>query len=168
MAAILSGGPLSAVPARGNGGSGEILALGHLFGDVADRLDLEPREKRALINGSPRAAALVADAALAGRGRLELAEGTFALSVEAIRAPLEAFAPELGDLWGDEHEAQALASFASLLEGGAPERQEHQAPVLSSVAARAREAPRGAGPRRAHGCRLAGVGDRQPGLPATG
>ena len=144
VAAILNGGPLPAVPARGNGGSGEILALGHLFGDVADRLDLEPREKMALINGSPCAAALVADAALAGRGRLELAEGTFALSVEAIRAPLEAFAPELGDLWGDEHEAQALASFASLLEGGAPERQEHQAPVsyrvLPRVLGRLREA----------------------------
>jgi histidine ammonia-lyase len=57
---------------------------------------------------------------------------------------LEAFAPELGDLWGDEHEAQALASFASLLEGGAPERQDHQAPVsyrvLPRVLGRLREA----------------------------
>lgn len=114
VAAMLDGGPLPAVPARGNGGSGEILALGHLFGEVAERLELEPREKMALINGSPCAAAMVADAALAGRGRLELAEGTFALSVEAIRAPLEAFAPELGELWGNEHEAEALTSFRSL------------------------------------------------------
>ena len=143
VAAILSGGPLPAVPARGNGGSGEILALGHLFGDVADRLDLEPREKMALINGSPRAAALVADAALAGRGRLELAEGTFALSVEAIRAPLEAFAPELGDLWGDEHEAQALASFRALLEAVPPSARSIRLRcyrVLPRVLGRLREA----------------------------
>ena len=98
----------------------------------------------ALINGSPCAAALVADAALAGRGRLELAERTFALSVETIRAPLEAFAPELGQLWGDEHEAGALRSLAALLEGGAPERQAHQAPVsyrvLPRILGRVREA----------------------------
>ena len=172
VAAILNGGPLPAVPARGNGGSGEILALGHLFGDVADRLDLEPREKMALINGSPCAAALVADAALAGRGRLKLAEGQRSRrSVEAIvRAPLEAFAPELGDLWGDEHEAQALASFASLLEGGARERQEHQAPVsyrvLPRVLGRLRE---GAGPlpERTASVSLASVTDNPVFLPPS-
>lgn len=144
VAAMLDGGPLPAVPARGNGGSGEILALGRLFSGVADRLDLEPREKMGLINGSPCAAAMVADAALAGQGRIELAEGTFALSVEAIRAPLEAFAPELGELWGNEYEADALASFRSLLAGGARERQTHQAPVsyrvLPRVLGRLREA----------------------------
>ena len=133
VAAMLDGGPLPAVPARGNGGAGEILALGHVFGELAERIELEPKEKMALINGSPCAAALVADAALAGRGRLELAERTFALSVETIRAPLEAFAPELGELWGDEHEAGALRSLAALLDGGAAERQAHQAPVSHRV-----------------------------------
>lgn len=141
---MLDGGPLPAVPARGNGGSGEVLALGHLFGALAERVELEPREKMALINGSPCAAALVADAALAGRGRIELAERTFALSVEAIRAPLEAFALELGELWGDEREADALRSLAALLAGGAVERQAHQAPVshrvLPRVLGRVREA----------------------------
>jgi histidine ammonia-lyase len=144
VAAMLDGGPLPAVPARGNGGSGEILALGHLFGELAERVELEPREKMALINGSPCAAALVADVALAGRRRLELVERTFALSVETIRAPLDAFAAELGALWGDEHEADALHSFAALLGGGAPERQAHQAPVsyrvLPRVLGRLREA----------------------------
>jgi histidine ammonia-lyase len=133
VAAMLDGGSLPSVPARGNGGSGEILALGHLFGDLADRLELEPREKMALINGSPCAAALVADAALAGRGRLELAERVFALSVEAIRAPVEAFSPELGELWGNEHEAAALASLGALLHGGARDRQAHQGPVSHRV-----------------------------------
>jgi histidine ammonia-lyase len=133
VAEMLGGAPLPPVPARGNGGSGEVLALGHLFGDLADRMQLEPQEQMALINGAPCAGALVSDAALAGRGRLELAERTFALSVEAIRAPLEAFAAELGDLWGDEHEAEALRSFSALLEGGAPERENHQAPVSHRV-----------------------------------
>jgi histidine ammonia-lyase len=144
LAAMLDGGPLPAVPARGNGGSGEILALGHLFGDLAERLELEAREKMALLNGSPCAAALVADAALVGRGRLDLAEATFALSVEAIRAPLDAFAPEFGELWGNEHETRSLISLTSLLAGGAPERQAHQAPVsyrvLPRVFGRTREA----------------------------
>jgi histidine ammonia-lyase len=133
VVAMLDGRPLPAVPARGNGGAGEILALGHLFGDLAEQLELEPKEKMALINGSPCAAALVADAALAGRGRLELAELAFASSVEAIRAPLEAFTPELGELWGDEHEADALRSFAALLDNGAAERQAYQAPVSHRV-----------------------------------
>jgi histidine ammonia-lyase len=144
VAAMLDGGPLPAVPARGNGGAGEILALGHLFGELAERVELEPREKMALINGSPCAAALVADVALAGRRRLALAEPAFALSVESIRAPLDAFAPELGELWGDAHEADALRSFATLLSGGAPARQPHQAPVshrvLPRVLGRVREA----------------------------
>ena len=43
VAAMLDGGPLPAVPARGNGGSGEILALGHLFGELAERVELEPQ-----------------------------------------------------------------------------------------------------------------------------
>ena len=146
VAGLLGGaaGPLPAVPARGNGGSGEILALGHLLGPMAEGLGLEPRERMALLNGSPCAAALVADAALIGRGRLQLAERTLALSVEAIRAPLEAYAPELAALWGDEHEGAALRSLGALLAGGAPERLDHQAPVshrvLPRVLGRLREA----------------------------
>lgn len=144
VAAMLQGDPMPVVPARGNGGSGEILALGHVFADLADRLEVERREIMAMENGSPCAAALVADAALAGRGRIALAERTFALSVEAIRAPLEAFAPELGQLWGNEHETAALASFADLLQGGASERTPNQAPVsyrvLPRVLGRLREA----------------------------
>ena len=154
-------GPLPAVPARGNGGSGEILALGHLFGALAEGLGLEPREKMALINGSPCAAALVADAALAARGRLALAERTLALSVEAIRAPLDAFSPALGALWGDPHEADALRALSALLAGGAPERQDHQAPVshrvLPRVLGRVREA--GAHAERTAAVSLASVTD---------
>src|SRR5262249_36121940 len=44
---------LPAVPAQGNGGAGEVLALGHLFYDLSARMELTPKELMALINGSP-------------------------------------------------------------------------------------------------------------------
>jgi histidine ammonia-lyase len=121
--------PLPDVPADGNGGAGEILALGRLFYDLSARVELEPKERMALINGSPCAAALVADVALAARGRLVLAEAVFALAVEAARAPLEAYAEDLEALWGDVHETAALRSLRALLAGGAPDRQAHQGAV---------------------------------------
>jgi histidine ammonia-lyase len=121
--------PLPEVPADGNGGSGEILALGRLFYDLSARMELEPKERMALINGSPCAAALVSDVALAGRGRLALAEAVLALAAEAVHAPLEAYAEDLEALWGDEHETAALRSLRALLAGGAPDRQAHQGAV---------------------------------------
>jgi histidine ammonia-lyase len=127
--AAMLGDPLPPVPAEGNGGSGEILALGRLFYDLSARMDLEPKERMALINGSPCAAALVADAALAGRARLALTESVLALAIEAARAPLEAYAEDLDDLWEDEHEAAALRSLRALVAGGATDRQAHQGAV---------------------------------------
>lgn len=121
--------PLPEVPADGNGGAGEIVALGRLFYDLSARMDLEPKERMALINGSPCAAALAADVALAGRGRLALAEAVFALAVEAAGAPLEAYAEDLEALWGDDHETAALRSLRALLAGGAADRQAHQGAV---------------------------------------
>lgn len=129
VAALLDGAGLPAVPARGNGGSGEILALGHLFLELGTRIRLEPKEGLALVNGSPCAAALVSDCALEARRQLRVAEGVFALAAEAIGAPLESYAPELEALWGDEAEIQALRSLRRALEGGAPERRGYQAPV---------------------------------------
>lgn len=121
--------PLPEVPAEGNGGAGEILALGRLFYDLSARMDMAPKERMALINGSPCAAALVADAALAGRARLALTEAVVALAAEAARAPREAYAEDLDALWGDEHETAALRSLRALLAGGAADRQAHQGAV---------------------------------------
>jgi histidine ammonia-lyase len=129
VAGMLDGGPLPPVPAQGNGGAGEILALGHLFHELGVRVGLEEKESLALVNGSPCAAALVGDAALAARGRLGLAHEAFALSVEAFRAPLEAYSAELAELWGDEHETAALRALGTLLEGSGGERRAYQAPV---------------------------------------
>jgi histidine ammonia-lyase len=121
--------PLPAVPAEGNGGAGEIIALGRLFYDLSTRLELAPKERMALINGSPCAAALAADLALAGRARLALAEAVLALAAEAAGAPLEAYAEDLDALWGDEHEGAALRALRMLLAGGAEDRQTHQGAV---------------------------------------
>ena len=129
VAALLAGDPLPDVPARGNGGAGEILALGHLFHELGERIALEAKEAIALVNGSPCASALVADAALAGRRRLRLAEEVFALAVEAIRGPLEAYSEDLDALWGDEHEQRALRALRELLEGADKERRPYQSPV---------------------------------------
>lgn len=141
VAALLDG-PLPEVPARGNAGSGEILALGHLFNGIG--IPLELKEPIALVNGSPCAAALVADGALLARRRLPRAEQVFALAVEAIAAPLGAFAAELEPLWDDPEETAALQALRDLLAGAAAERRTYQAPVsfriLPRVLARSRRA----------------------------
>jgi histidine ammonia-lyase len=129
-ASLLDGGSLPEIPLRGNGGSGEILALGHLASAIVDRLGgTELKEPMELVNGSPCAAALVADGALAARRRLALAHQVFALSAEAALAPLEAYSPPLETLWGDEHERAALRELWRNLRGGADERRPYQAPV---------------------------------------
>jgi len=129
VAAVLDHDPLPAVPAHGNGGSGEILALGSLFFGLSTEVSLTAKERMALINGSPCSAALVADVALAGRRRIELAEMVFALVADAAGTPDEHYAPELEQLWGDEHEAAALQALRQLLSGSDRVRQNHQAAV---------------------------------------
>ncbi len=64
VAGRLDGRPLPPVPRQGNGGPGEIQALGWLFDDVPAELALGLKEGMALINGSPCASALLADAVL--------------------------------------------------------------------------------------------------------
>jgi histidine ammonia-lyase len=126
---MLNGGPLPVVPAQSNGGSGEVLPLGTLFYDLSGRLELTAKERMALINGSPCAAALIADAALASRARLVIAEQVFALVAEITGAPREHYAPDLDELWGDEHETGALQSLRDLLGRASSARQVHQAAV---------------------------------------
>lgn len=130
VAGMLDGRPLPPVPARAQGGSGEIIPLGHLLASV---LPLTPggmaKESNGLLNGSPCAAALVADAALAARRRLALAADVLALSCEAIAAPFDNYGEALDDLWGDADESEALAAIRTRLEGGSPTRRAFQTPV---------------------------------------
>jgi histidine ammonia-lyase len=136
VAAMLDGGSLPAVPASGQGGAGEILALYPLFAGLSVRFDLEVKERGSLINGSPCAAALVADAALAASRRVEIAQKVFALSIEAFRAPLEHYDAALDVLWGDQHEAAALAGLRRFLQGAGHGRRNYQAPVSYRIVPR--------------------------------
>ena len=129
VAEMLDASELPDVAGESNGGSGEVLALGTLFYGLSEQLALTAKERMALINGSPCAAALIADVALAGRRRLALVESVFALVAEVAGAPDEHYAAELEELWGDEHEAQALQVLRALLEGSDRVRQHHQASV---------------------------------------
>ena len=127
IAALLDG-PLPAVQLGGSVAPGEILMLAPLMNAVEG--DFEEGETMALVNGSPCAAALAADVALAARRRLHAAERVFALSVEAFGAPLDAYDEALEGLWEDEHEVAALRGLRVGLEGAAAAgRLDHQAPV---------------------------------------
>ena len=136
VAAMLDGGALPAIAGSGQGGAGEILALYPLFADLAMGFDLEVKERGSLINGSPCAAALVADSALAARQRVRQAQRVFALSIEAFGAPLEHYDAALDTLWGDEHEAAALRGLRSFLIGAGTGRRNYQAPVSYRIVPR--------------------------------
>jgi histidine ammonia-lyase len=135
VAQMLDGAPMPSVAAAGQGGAGEILALYPLFAELSTRFDLEVKERGSLINGSPCAAALLADAAIAGRRRLQLALETFALSIEAFRAPLEHYDEALESLWGDPDETAVLRSLRRYL-GAAGGRRNYQAPVSYRIVPR--------------------------------
>jgi histidine ammonia-lyase len=167
VANMLDASQLPAVAAQSNGGSGEVLALGSLFFELSTRLSLTAKERMALINGSPCAAALIADVALAGRRRIEFAESVFALVAEVAGVPDDHYAAELGELWGDEHEAAALRSLRELLAGSDRVRQRHQASVslriLPRVLGAARRAQAAA--ERAANVSLSAVTDNPVYLP---
>ncbi len=129
VAAMLNGARLPKVSISGQGGAGEILWAGPLFVEIAERFDLGEKDSLSLINGSPAATALIADAALAMRRRLDLVERVFALSAEAIKAPLEAYDESFEVLWDDPYEAESLRRLRLLLRGGGTERRKYQAPV---------------------------------------
>jgi histidine ammonia-lyase len=125
----LLAGKLPSVSIEGQGGAGEILWMAPLIVDLAENFPLGEKDALSLINGSPAASALIADAAIAMRRRLDLAERIFALSAEAIKAPLEAYDAAFEDLWGDPYETQALQRLRDLLKDGASPRRPYQAPV---------------------------------------
>ena len=136
VAKMLDGQPMPAVAASGQGGAGEIQALYPLFAELSTHFDLEVKERGSLINGSPCASALIADAALAARRRTQLALKTFALSIEAFRAPLEHYDAALDGLWGSRTEAMALTGLRHLLTGACDGRRNYQAPVSYRIVPR--------------------------------
>ena len=136
VAAMLDGGLLPAVPGAGQGGAGEILALYPLFAELSLQFDLDIKERGSLINGSPCAAAMLADSVFVTRRRVALAEQVLALSIEALKAPLEHYDQALDSLWGDEHEAVALGNLRRLLPADGRGRRAYQAPVSYRIVPR--------------------------------
>lgn len=129
VAAMLDGGPLPEVPVQGNGGAGEIVPLGHLFSPLSQSVELREKDALCLVNGSPCATAVLADAALTAARRVELAADVFALAWDAFKAPAEHLDAALADLWGDHHEAAALAMLRDRIDRANGDRRPYQAPV---------------------------------------
>src|SRR5215468_4090800 len=128
VAAMLAG-PMPALPLGGQAGPGEVLPMLHIVRAIRD-LDLEEGEGMALINGSPYSTAVLADTAIRGRNRLAHTELVFALSIDAFRAPLEAYEEPLEQLWADQDQIDALRSIRGHLTGAElADRLAHQAPV---------------------------------------
>ena len=128
VAALLRA-PLPCVPLGGQAGPGEVLPLLYLTSWVGD-LEFEEGEGLALVNGSPYSTAVLADAAVRARNRLTQAEALFALSADALRAPLEAYDEALDDLWADQYQVEALRALRAHLAGADTSgRLSHQAPV---------------------------------------
>lgn len=135
VAALLDG-PLPPLGSRGNQSAGEIMPLASLLLATGAEHLLGEKEALALINGSPCASALVADTALAAGGRLGLALDVLALAAEALRSPHEHYDAALDELWGDRHEAAALAALRGRMAGGTGTRRAYQAPVSFRIAPR--------------------------------
>ena len=130
VAAMLGDGPLPTVPARGQGGAGEILSLSHLFLPLARSMTLAEKDSLSLVNGSPAATGLAVDGALAAAARLDAAAEVFALAAEAFDTPLGHFDQALDGHWNNPHDAWALARLRDLIDGGnGGERRPYQAPV---------------------------------------
>jgi histidine ammonia-lyase len=129
VAEMLSGATLPYVPARGQGGAGEILSLSHLFLEASQNWPLAEKDMLALVNGSPAASALITDAALATQTRLQLALEVFALAAEAFNTPHGHFAEELESCWNNPHDGWALRALRDLMQGGHEPRRTYQTPV---------------------------------------
>ena len=130
VAAMLDADEMPAVPAMGQGGAGEILSLSHLFMGLAEAARPALKDVMCLVNGSPAATGLVADAALVAERRLDVAARVFALSFEAFNAPLDPLDEALGDYWNNPHDRWALGRLRALVGSGhGGDRRPYQAPV---------------------------------------
>ena len=128
---------LPPVPAKGQGGAGEILSLSHLFTGLAEKAEPALKDVLCLINGSPAATGLVTDAALVAENRFDLAARVFALSFEAFNAPLGHLDAALEEYWNNPHDSWALGRLRELVGGGhGGARRPYQAPVSFRIVPR--------------------------------
>jgi histidine ammonia-lyase len=131
VAAMLDGRELPEVPGHGNGGSGEIPALGALFGAVGYGRELALKESMSLINGSPCAAALTADAVLCAEDLIGWAQRLFGLSAAAYGVGPAIYDGGLDELWGDPFQARALRTLRDQLPVAVDAAPGHVQPPVS-------------------------------------
>jgi histidine ammonia-lyase len=133
VAQRLDGRVLPPVPRLGNGGPGEIQALGWLFEDVPAELELGIKEGMALINGAPCAPALLADATLCTERALAVAVPVFCLAVAAFGVSPAIYDARLEALWGDPAQTAALRAIRAGIAGAELPRDagEHPQPPVS-------------------------------------
>jgi histidine ammonia-lyase len=133
VAERLDGRDLPAVPRLGNGGSGEILALGWLFADVPAKLELGVKETMSLINGAPCAPALLADAILCAEQTLAIAVQVFCLAVAPFGVASAIYDERLEALWGDPAQTAALQAIRAGIAGATapPGSGAHAQPPVS-------------------------------------
>ena len=129
VADMLAGPSMPYVPARGQGGAGEILSLSHVFLEASQHWPVAEKDMLALVNGSPAASALIADAALATQSRLQIACEVYALAAEAFNTPHGHFAEELEGCWNNPHDAWALRHLRDLMGDSDAPRRPYQTPV---------------------------------------
>ncbi|MHB1508439.1 MAG: aromatic amino acid lyase [Acidimicrobiales bacterium] len=128
MLVALLGTEMPRVPLGGAVSAGERVVLGRIVGAIGPSR-LEPGEAAALLDGAPCSAALASDAALRAAQRSSLAEAVFSLSVEAMNAPVDAYHPALGEMWGDKYTKVAIGALNYWLAGALQPRRAYQAPV---------------------------------------
>jgi histidine ammonia-lyase len=131
VAGMLDGRTLPDVPAHGNGGSGEIAPLGALFGELGTVRELALKESMSLVNGSPCAAALVADAALCASDLIDWAQRLFGLAALAYGVGPAIYDARLDQLWGDPFQVCALTRLREQLPSGSAATAGHVQPPVS-------------------------------------
>jgi len=169
VAAILNRGPLPVLRREAVLASGEVDQLVRLLHPLLGPGLLE-KEGGALQNGCPAAGALAADVALSARRRRRLATHVLGLSIEAARAPLDAFDLAHGALLPDPAEAEALQALSACLAGApAAGRREYQAPVSWRIVPRllAQAGRAGAQVEQAATYALQSIGDNPVFLPPS-
>ncbi|MEQ8639739.1 MAG: aromatic amino acid lyase [Alphaproteobacteria bacterium] len=124
--------PLPPIPAQGLTAAGEIMPLFALFGPSWQKAAKGFHAGNG--NGAPFVSAMGAVAAIQARRRLELVEKVFALSIEALAAPLEPYDPALKPLWQDPYEGRALDGLNRWLRGVPRKgRRSYEAPVSWNI-----------------------------------
>ena len=105
------------------------MPLSWLYPKLAE-VELAPGEIMSLYNGSPCATGFVTDAALTSARRFRLMLRVFALAVEAVGAPLDAYDPALQDITADPDHRNVLRQLNACLDDVPKSgRLPHQAPV---------------------------------------